>query len=861
MGFIVAVPLSLFYTSDFEKQSLGLKHVSKEKNMDFYNNPELKLAYDFVRDSGCNIFLTGKAGTGKTTFLHHFKKESVKRLVVLAPTGVAAINAGGVTIHSFFQLPFGPQLPADVEGVPGAGEEAVKASAAKFQRFSREKINIIRSLDLLVIDEISMVRADLLDAVDSVLRRFRDRFRPFGGVQLLMIGDLQQLAPVVKEAEWEILKPYYDSAFFFSSRALQMTEFVGIELKKIYRQQDEAFIRLLNKVRDHDLDAESLQELNRRYVPGFSPGEREGYITLTTHNYQAEKINDLKLNNLKGKARMFKAVVTGEFSEWSYPTEAELTLKVEAQVMFVKNDISPLKLYYNGKIGKIVNMSEDLVHVQCPGDEEPIAVSPAEWQNCRYALDEETKKIKETIIGTFTQYPLKLAWAITIHKSQGLTFEKAIIDARAAFAHGQVYVALSRCTTLQGLVLSAPLGPQTIKSDDSIKNFTRQIEENPPGEEQFRDMKNAYQKSLVQDLFDFSGLERRLGYLRKLVRENQASIDRGLIDVLNQADHALKTEMAEVSGKFMKQVHQLIAENPDVENNPALQERIRKACLYFAPKMEAILLMVPEGPIETDNKTVRKTLGEALERFRADGFVKKECLAVCEKGFRPGLYLETRAKAAIEKNKEKKPAKPVQEFGAAKYPEFHAQIKAWRNRIADSLELPGHMVLPRRTLLEIADELPATRQALLKINGMGEKKVQRFGAEILEMTMSYRNKNNMAIPCEEPVPAKSKAPAKGESQKVSYELFLAGKTVAEIAAERDIMVNTVEGHLAVFVGTGQLPVEKLVAPEKIARISEYFNRVDNTYLGSAKVALGDDVSYGEIKCVLKHLDHLKSGIS
>jgi len=477
--------------------------------MDFSNNPQLKLAYDFVQHSGCNVFLTGKAGTGKTTFLHNFKKESVKRLVVLAPTGVAAINAGGVTLHSFFQLPFGPQLPADVEGFSLFGEEAVKASAAKLQRFNREKINIIKSLDLLVIDEISMVRADLLDAVDAVLRRFRDRFKPFGGVQLLMIGDLQQLAPVVKEADWEILKPYYDSAFFFSSRALQKTEFVGIELKKIYRQQDQAFIRLLNKVRDQDLDAESLQELNRRYVPGFAPEESEGYITLTTHNHQAEKINDLKLNNLKSKARMFKAVVTGEFPEWSYPTEAELTLKVGAQVMFVKNDITPLKQYYNGKIGTLTKMTEDRVLVQCAGDGEPISVGPVEWQNCRYALDEETKAIKETIIGAFTQYPLKLAWAITIHKSQGLTFEKAIIDARAAFAHGQVYVALSRCTTLEGLVLSAPLGPQTIKTDDTVKNFTRQIEENPPGEEQFRDLKNAYQKSLIRDLFDFSGLERR----------------------------------------------------------------------------------------------------------------------------------------------------------------------------------------------------------------------------------------------------------------------------------------------------------------------------------------------------------------
>jgi hypothetical protein len=307
----------------------------------------------------------------------------------------------------------------------------------------------------------------------------------------------------------------------------------------------------------------------------------------------------------------------------------------------------------------------------------------------------------------------------------------------------------------------------------------------------------------------------------------------------------------------MNQVLRLIAENPDVENNPALQERIMKACLYFAPKLEAVLQTLPESAIETDNKTVRKTLQEALKRLRMDLFVKKTCLQACEKGFKPTLFLETRAKAAIEQPKEKKSAKPVQEFVAAKYPEFHSLLKSWRNRTAESLDLPGHMVLPRRTLQEIADELPATQQALLKIKGMGQKKMKKFGAEILEMTSAFRKKNNMELPFEEPAPLKSKAPAKGETQKVSFGLFLAGKTVAEIAAERKITTNTVEGHLSTFVGTGQLAIDKLVAPEKFARISEYFAKVDNTWLGPAKAALGEDVSYGEIKCVLKHLEYVK----
>jgi len=429
-------------------------------------NPELQLAEEFVRDTDCNIYLTGKAGTGKTTFLHNLKKNSPKRMIVTAPTGVAAINAGGVTLHSFFQMPFGPFVP---------GSETTMR-----HRFNREKINIIKSLDLLVIDEISMVRADLLDGVESVLRRYRRSQLPFGGVQLLLIGDLHQLPPVVKETDRQILNRYYDSPYFFSSNRLRQTELIAIELQHIYRQADNRFIELLNRVRDNNLDQATLNDLNNRYIKDFSVAghEDDGYITLCSHNNSADAINAGRLQALTRKVHRFDAEIEGEFPEQSFPTALTLELKPEAQVMFVRNDSSPEKRFFNGKIGRITRISEKKIWIKCPDDDEEIVVEPATWENIEYSLDPESLEITENKIGAFIQYPLRLAWAITIHKSQGLTFDRAIIDAQAAFAHGQVYVALSRCRTLKGMVLSSPISPRAIKTDGTVLRFVRQTGEN-----------------------------------------------------------------------------------------------------------------------------------------------------------------------------------------------------------------------------------------------------------------------------------------------------------------------------------------------------------------------------------------------
>ena len=825
---------------------------------EFISNDQLQLAFDFVQYTGKHIFLTGKAGTGKTTFLHQLKLNSPKRMVVVAPTGVAAINAGGVTIHSFFQMPFGPFLSPELTS---SGNEN-NASPESFQKFNREKISIIKSLDLLVIDEISMVRADLLDGIDSVLRRYKDRNKPFGGVQLLMIGDLQQLAPVVKDDDWNLLKPYYDTVFFFSSKALKKTDYVSIELTHIFRQRDEVFIRLLNKIRDNSADQQTLDELNKRYMPGFVTKDGDGYITLTTHNYQSHDINDSKLEKLKAKVRRFTAKVEGEFPEFSYPNDFELSLKIGAQVMFVKNDISREKLFYNGKIGSVVNIEEDVIYVRCQGDEDDIAVGPAEWQNTKYTIDDDTKEIKETILGTFTQIPLKLAWAITIHKSQGLTFEKAIIDAKAAFAHGQVYVALSRCKTMEGMVLSTPISNQCIKSDAKVSVFNREIELNPPGQELLAQSKLAFQHSLLFELIDFQPSLRRLNYCVKLMYEHQESILPVMKDLFVLMSTEVKRDLCDVSDKFKGQLQHLLAENNDVELNIPLQERIQKACRYFSEKLEPIVLdKLKDLDIEIDNKTVRKSVNDAVGKLNEEVTVKHACVKGCEEGFNVKHYMEIRAKAAIDKadSKLKNKASTFTPDHNMKHPELYKKLRAWCNQKAGDLNVDTYMILPYKVLIELINQLPSSIPELKKVKGFGAKKVSQFGKEILEILLEYRIRTKMEIPVVPPYiepEIEIKAP-KGDTKLVSYELFLRGKSVDVIAKERGLTASTIESHLSYYVGTGELGIERLVNPEKAAIISAWYLRNPTLGSGPAKAALGDNVSYSELRFVWIYLMHTK----
>lgn len=701
-------------------------------------NPQLKLAHDFVQYTGTSVFLTGKAGTGKTTFLQSICHTTFKRSIVTAPTGIAAINAGGVTLHSFFQLPFGPHLPETKHTDPPG---QIRSGHA----FSKEKANIIRSLDLLIIDEISMVRADLLDAVDEVLRRFKNKYKPFGGVQLLMIGDLQQLAPVVKEEDWNLLEAHYDTPFFFSSHALRKTAFVCIELKRIYRQSDPLFIDLLNKVRENKLDQKTLELLNKRCVPDFDPDKERGYITLTTHNHQAHSINTSRLKKIDEKGHRFTANVSGTFPEYAYPTELELELKPGAQVMFVRNDPSPEKRFFNGKIGTIRRIQNGVVFVSCPEKEDDIDVCAMEWNNYSYTLDEKTNEITETVIGTFQQIPLKLAWAITIHKSQGLTFDRAVIDANAAFAHGQVYVALSRCRSLDGLVLRSKIHPQSIKVDESVLDFSQEIEGSVPDEKQLSKSRRAFEHTILSELNDFSGIRRRIDYCLRILSENVGILQGKPYEVCKKAAETFTTDLLDVSRKFTTHLDALLLHNPDAQNNPHLNERLSKACNYYHEKMVALFDgFFQHLIIETDNKALKKSLKDAVERLSNEVTVKKACLEATKTGFSVTAYLDARAKASIENKTSHQPTKPQSEVsGDIPHPELYLTLKKWRTKKANDLHVPVYMILSQKTIADLCALLPVSTQALKSIRGLGDSKIQKHGVEILDMLIAYCRKNRL----------------------------------------------------------------------------------------------------------------------
>ena len=796
-------------------------------------NPELELALNFIEKTDRNLFITGKAGTGKTTFLHQIKNESLKRMVIVAPTGVAAINAKGVTIHSFFQMPFGPILPNQ----PPNSQQ---------RRFSKTKIDIIKSLDLVIIDEISMVRADLLDGIDQVMRRYKNRNKVFGGAQVLMIGDLQQLAPVVRPNEWSLLQPHYETVYFFSSKAFQEANVVSIELKHIYRQKNEDFIKILNEVRTDTLSNESAEILNRNYNPSFSPSKEEGFITLTTHNNRANLINNSELNKLKDKSAFFKAEISGKFSENSFPNDEKLELKLGAQVMFIKNDSSQEKRYFNGKIGIITKISKDAVTVKCPNDADEIVTERETWSNINYSINDETKAIKEELIGSFTQIPLRLAWAITIHKSQGLTFEKAIIDAEASFAHGQTYVALSRCTSLEGLVLKTKITSNAIINDKTVSIFNENVAENHPDESILNESEKHFQLNLIIELLDYQPFLYPITRLIDIFYRNQTSIKGDVIDHLQTIKDDGVVALMKVSNGFKNQLLQISEANILPENSSQIQERFTKAIDYFLNQTKNNI----EKPLDaiqfsTDNKAVKADFSKQFDSLQEKLDEKLFALQKMTNGFKTKDYLEVRAKSVLQKTEPKKKKK----VASKRDPILALKLRELRDEIRIAENIAAFQIFTQESLYAMCDELPRTEKELLAIVGMGKTRVAKYGDEILEAINEYCTKNGINKFNEQ------KKEDKKSTKQITFELFKSGLSIKEIAKERSLTAGTIENHLASFIPSGEIDVLELMDLKRYKKIRNEIEEVGDTKgLTALKEKVDASFTYMELKMVLMSME-------
>jgi hypothetical protein len=823
------------------------------------SNTFFNLASDLVNHTSKDIFLTGRAGTGKTTFLKYIKESCPKQMVVVAPTGVAAINAGGVTIHSFFQLPFSPFIP---EARGFSGEETTnKHTLLGRLRLTAERRKIMQELELLIIDEISMVRCDVLDAIDLVLRhvRFRHSER-FGGVQVLFIGDMYQLPPVVKEAEWKLLSEYYKGPYFFDSHAMKANPPVYIEFTKIYRQTEKKFIDLLNRVRNNELEAEHLHSLNERHQPNFFGAREEGYILLTTHNEKARQINTEELSKLPGKMYSYKAEVKDDFPASAFPADEILQLKIGTQVMFIKNDMDKTKRYFNGKIGVVTELEEDKILVQCKGETDLIEVVKETWENIHYTLDKSTRQLDEKILGSFNQYPLRLAWAITIHKSQGLTFEKAAIDAGKAFAPGQVYVALSRCTSLEGMILHSKINPGALLADDRIVQFTKSILAVEELQQELVAAKKVYEQKLLFSLFDFRKQVTGSKEIQAYLLQHASSFN---TEVFAWVDNLLSkfVILQTTADKFRAQLGKLFLLTETEEKNVQLQERLKTAANWFSSEIKSVVELILQSPAITDSTIHAKEYNELLREI----YIQLSMQNFMMQGF-SGIF-------TIENFYRRRKSFAAPSFGVNAYagaserkvelshPALYYQLKRLRDDICSKKNLPIFFVASSKTLEEMTTYLPQTLEELEQVSGFGKSKVEAYGNDFLSIIRNFSVENNLTSNISE----KSKKPKRKETKESkrdtkleTFNLYQKGKTIVEIAKERNLTIQTIEGHLAYYVQNGLIKVGELVSREKIVLIESELQNFSGGTIAPIKEKLGNNASWGEIRLVFAWVEYQRS---
>lgn len=816
------------------------------------HNELFDLAYRFVTETGENIFLTGKAGTGKTTFLKYLKEHCSKNIVVAAPTGVAAINAGGVTLHSLFQLPFHPFLPTSNN----------KAELLAKIRYNKQRQQMLRKMELLVIDEISMVRCDVMDAIDTVLKSVRrNHHLPFGGVQLLCIGDLHQLSPVAQNQEWGILSEYYDSPFFFDSLVIRSQMPLLIELTKIYRQKEESFVALLNKVRNNEMNADDFNHLHGRFIPDFKPGPAENYITLTSHNNQADLINQRQLQKLHTASFIYKATVENDFPEHLYPVEVDLILKEGAQVMFLKNDVVQ-KRYFNGKIGIVRSLQKEKIIVDC-GDSE-IEVPMETWENSRYTLNRADGKLQQETLGTFTQFPLRLAWAITIHKSQGLTFDKVMIDAGAAFSSGQVYVALSRCTSLDGIVLLSRIPSSAIYSNENVIKGQQLLTHKGSLADRFAGARQAFSQQLLEELFSFRDVSTACDLLEWQIGQHRDKLNNtvggtSVVQWIKNFKERFLLEKA-VGAKFICQVAELMKAEPVVEDNPQLQKRISDAANHFMATLGSLQQTIQEHPLITEHKETATAVNEQLHQVFLAIYTTLYQLAHCKKPFSVSAFLRHKLEFALPRinitcyASGKKPA--MSETGN---PELFDTLKRWRDMIVNETGQPIYMVANQASLREICTYLPLNKNALQQITGFGKAKAEKYGDDILEAVESYCSRHDLVtnMSALKASPKKERKEKGGEkkpdTKTLSFNLFKQGKPVSEIAKERNLTTGTIEGHLINFIGTGEVDINDLVPANKQSMIRDAVSGFGSKSLTTLIENLPKDISYNEIRMVIASL--------
>lgn len=834
------------------------------------NNEMFQLAIQLVNQSNRNIFLTGKAGTGKTTFLKYIRENCPKQMAVVAPTGVAAINAGGVTIHSFFQLPLAPFIPeANGTGFQNANQEiSNKHSLISRLRFNSDKKKVLQQLEILVIDEISMVRCDTLDAIDTVFRHIRQRpTERFGGVQVLFIGDMLQLPPVIKEQEWNLLSDYYNGQYFFDSKVLQEEPPVYIEFNKIYRQSDQHFINLLNQVRNNNLDEDGYQVLESRFQPGFRRNKKDGYIILTTHNNKANEININELVSLEGNIFSYHAEIQEEFSDRAYPVDEILQLKVGSQVMFIRNDAADRgKRYFNGKIGIVSKLEEEKIFVQCADEPYEIEVQKEKWENIRYTLNKSTRQLDSDVLGSFTQYPLRLAWAITIHKSQGLTFEKAIIDAGEAFAPGQVYVALSRCTNLEGMILQSRVRSSSFFSDNRIVEFSQKSASSSQLQEELAIARKHYQLAVLCSTFDFSEPINSCKELSEYLLEHNSSFNPESIQWTEGLSGKLEA-MQGTAAKFQQQLQYLFQQSDSPEENKILQERILAAAKYFTTEINTSIQFLQQSPAVTDSKLYSKEYNDSIKEVFANLSLKKFMLEGFTGKFDMEAFQRRKLKFVLPSISINAYAGASQKRVDSPHPVLHQQLRKIREAICAKKDLPIYIVAGSKTIDEMAQYLPQSLAELRKISGFGDVKIEQYGQHFLDVILEYCNEHNLSSLIKEKVPKKEKkAPtgekkSKADTKAESYRLYREGNSIEDIAATRKLTTQTIEGHLAHFVENGELNIEELISPEKLLQIEPILKEYDGGSITIIKQQLGSDIGFGDIKLTMAWAKHKKMNLS